>query len=103
MMITTEIRPRGSGHRDDGHEEEILQADSDTKKKKVTNKHHQRIRTRRCKYPIIGMGECKRCGDRYFVMGSGELPDAQCARRDDAEPMIRRVQAVEQQLQEGDA
>ena len=25
---------------------EILQADSDTKKEKVTNKHHQRIRTR---------------------------------------------------------
>ena len=35
-MIATEIRPRGRGHRDDGHEEEILQADSDTKKK-VTN------------------------------------------------------------------
>ena len=45
-MIATEIRPRLGGHRDDGHEEEILQADSDTKKKKVTNKHHQRIRTR---------------------------------------------------------
>ena len=28
--------------------------------------------------------------------------DAQCARRDDEEPMIRREQAVEQQLQEGD-
>ena len=40
-MITTEIRPRGCGHRDDGHEEEILQADSDSKKK-VTSKHHQR-------------------------------------------------------------
>ena len=25
-------------------------------------------------------------------MGAGELPDAQCARRDDEEPMIRRVQ-----------
>ena len=37
------------------------------------------------------------------MMGSGELPDAQCARRDDEEPMIRREQAVEQQLQEGDA
>ena len=61
-MIATEIRPRGEGHRDDSHEEEILQADSDTKKK-VTNKHHQRIRTRRYKYRIIGMDECKRCGD----------------------------------------
>ena len=62
-MIATVIRPRGGGHRDDGHEEEILQADSDTKKEKVTNKHHQRIRTRRYKYRIIGMDECKRCGD----------------------------------------
>ena len=44
--IATEIWPRGRGHREDGHEEEILQADSDTKKEKVTNKHHQRIRTR---------------------------------------------------------
>ena len=35
------------------------------------------------------------------MMGSVELPDAQCARRDDEEPTIRRVQAVEQQLQEG--
>ena len=35
-------------------------------------------------------------------MGSGEVPDAECARRDDEEPMIRREQAVEQQLQEGD-
>ena len=52
-MIATEIQPRGRGHRDDGHEEEILQADRD--KKKVTNKHHHRIRTRRYKYPIIGM------------------------------------------------
>ena len=52
------------GHRDDGHEEEILQADSDAKKKKVTNKHHQRIRTRRYKYRIIGMDECERCGDQ---------------------------------------
>ena len=60
-MIATEIRPRGEGHRDDGHVEEILQADSDTKK--VTNKHHQRIRTRRYKYQIIGMDERKRCGD----------------------------------------
>ena len=47
-MITTEIRPRGSCHRDDGHEEEILQANSDTKKKVTNNdgyinlKHHQR-------------------------------------------------------------
>ena len=70
-----------------------------TKKKKVTNKHHQRIRTRRYKYRIIGMDEQR----PYFVMGSGELPDAQCARREDEEPMIRREQAVEQQLQEGDA
>ena len=31
-MIATKIQPRG--HRDDGHEEEILQADSDTKKEK---------------------------------------------------------------------
>ena len=37
------------------------------------------------------------------MMGSGELPDAQCARRDDEEPTIRREQAVEQQLQKGDA
>ena len=36
-------------------------------------------------------------------MGSGEAPDAQCARREDEVPMIRREQAVEQQLQEGDA
>ena len=36
------------------------------------------------------------------MMGSGEVPDAQCARRDDEEPMIRREQAVEQQLQEGE-
>ena len=69
-MITTEIRPRGCGHRDDGHEEEILQADSDTKKKVTNNdgyinmKHHQRIRTRRNKYRIIGMDEHKRCGDQ---------------------------------------
>ena len=41
----------------------ILQTDSDTKKKKVTNKHHQRIRTRRYKYRIIGTDERKRCGD----------------------------------------
>ena len=40
-MITVETQPRGRGHRDDGHEEEIQQADNDTKKKKVTNKHHQ--------------------------------------------------------------
>ena len=69
-MITTEIRPRGCGHRDDGHEEETLQADSDTKKKVTNNdgyinmKHHQRIRTRRNKYRIIGMDEYKRCGDQ---------------------------------------
>ena len=62
-MIATVIRPRGRGHRDDGHEEEILQADSDTKKEKVTNKHYQRSRTRRYKYRIIGMDECKRCRD----------------------------------------
>ena len=55
-MITTEIRPRGGGHRDDGHEEEILQADSDTKKKVTNNdgyinlKHHKRIQTKRNKY-----------------------------------------------------
>ena len=60
-MITTEIRPRGGGHRDDGHGEEILQADSQTKKK-VTNKEgyinlKHRIRTRRNKYRIIGMDE----------------------------------------------
>ena len=68
-MIATEIRPRGRGHRDDGDEEEILQADSDTKKK-VTNvdgyinpKHHQRIRTRRNKYRIMSTDERKRCGD----------------------------------------
>ena len=36
-------------------------------------------------------------------MGSGESSDAQCAHRDVEEPMIRREQAVEQQLQEGDA
>ena len=48
-MVTTAIDPekpvsddrhrdpaKRGGHRDDGHEEEILQADSDTKKK-VTN------------------------------------------------------------------
>ena len=34
--------------------------------------------------------------------GSGELPDAQCVRRDDEERMIRREQAVEQK-EEGDA
>ena len=68
-MIATEIRPRGSGHRDDGHEEEILQADSDTKKKVTNNdgyinlKHHQRIRTRRNKYLIMSTDERKRCGD----------------------------------------
>ena len=66
-MITTEIRPRGGGHRDDGHEEEILQADSDTKKKVTNNdgyinlKHHKRIQTKRNKYQIIGMDERKRC------------------------------------------
>ena len=63
-MIVTEIRPRVGGHRDDGHEEEILQADRDTKKKKVTNKHHQRIRTRKNKYQIIRTDERKRCGDQ---------------------------------------
>ena len=94
---------RGGGHRDDDHEEEILQADSDTKIKKVTNKHHQRIRTRRYKYRIIGMDEVQEVRRPYFVMGSGELLDAQCARRDDEEPMIRREHAVEEQLQEGDA
>ena len=31
--------------------------------RKVMNKHHQRIRTRRNKYRIIGMDECKRCRD----------------------------------------
>ena len=57
------------GHRDDGHEEEILQADSKTKKKVTNNddyinlKRHQRIRTRMNKYWIIGMDERKRCGD----------------------------------------
>ena len=74
-MVTTAIDPekpvsddhhrdpaKRGVHRDDGHEEEILQADSDTKKK-VTNKHHQRIRTRRYKYQIIGTDERKRCGD----------------------------------------
>ena len=61
-MIATEIHPRGRGHRDDGHEEEILQVDSDNKEK-VTNKHRQRIRTRRYKYRNIGMDERRRCGD----------------------------------------
>ena len=65
-MVMTTIDPEkpvsDDRHRDDGHEEKILQADSDTKKKKVTNKHHQWIRTRRYKYRIIGMDECKRCG-----------------------------------------
>ena len=43
---------RGRGHRDDGHEEEILQADSDTKKKKkVTNKHHQRDSEQKVQVP----------------------------------------------------
>ena len=37
------------------------------------------------------------------MMGSGESPDAQCACRDDEDPMIRRERAVKQQLQEGDA
>ena len=84
-MITTEIRPRVGGHRDDGHEEEILQADSETKQKVTNNdgdinlKHHLRIRAPEERRP-------------HFVMGSGELPDAQCARRE--EPMIRREQAV---------
>ena len=48
-MVRTAIDPekpvcddRHRGHQDDGHEEEILQADTDTKKEKVTNKHHQR-------------------------------------------------------------
>ena len=51
------------GHRDDGHEEEILQPDSETKKKVTNNggyinlNHHQRIRTRMNKYWIIGMDE----------------------------------------------
>ena len=40
-MITAETRPRGEGHRDDGQEEEIQQADNDTNRK-VTNKHHLR-------------------------------------------------------------
>ena len=40
MVITAETQPRGGGHRDDGQEEEIQQADNDTKTKKVTNKHH---------------------------------------------------------------
>ena len=56
-MVTTAIDPEKPVS-DDGHEEEILQADSDTKKEKVTNKHHQRNRTRRNKYH-----ERKRCGD----------------------------------------
>ena len=38
VFSNTEIWPRGGGHRDDDHEEEILQADSETKKK-VTNKY----------------------------------------------------------------
>ena len=37
------------------------------------------------------------------MMVSGELPYEHCARRDDEQPMIRREQAGEQQLQEGDA
>ena len=42
-MITTETQPRGGSHRDDGHEEEILQADSEAKKKVTNNDgQHQR-------------------------------------------------------------
>ena len=94
----------GGGHRDDGHKEEILQADSDTKKEKVTNKHHQRIRTRRYKYWIIGMDECKRCGDHTSWWGSGELHDAQvCTSVMTKNQRFNEEQVVDKQLQEGDA
>ena len=50
-MIATDIRPRWGSHQDDGHEKEILQADSDTKKEKVTNKHHQRDSDQKVQVP----------------------------------------------------
>ena len=55
-MVTTAIVPektvsddhrrdttKGRGHRDDGHEEEIQQADNDTKRKKVTHKRITKV------------------------------------------------------------
>ena len=52
-----------SGHRDDGHEEEILQADSDNKKK-VTNSDEASLGDSDPKEQVImNTDERKRCGD----------------------------------------
>ena len=42
MIITAETQPRGVATETVATKKRFLQADSDTKKKKVTNKHHQR-------------------------------------------------------------
>ena len=59
-MITAETQPRGRGHRDDGHEEEIQQADNDTKRKKVTNKHHQRGESSQQGHAVLDRSEVER-------------------------------------------
>ena len=70
-MVTTAIVPEktvsddhrrdtGGGHRDDGHEEGIQQADSDTKRKKVTNKHHQRGESSQQGHAVLVRSEVER-------------------------------------------
>ena len=59
-MITAETQPRETGHRDDGHEEEIQQADNDTKRKKVTNKHHQRGESSQQGHAVLYKSEVER-------------------------------------------
>ena len=60
MTITAETQPRGRGHRDDGQEEEIQQADNDTKRKKVTNKHHQRGESSQQGHAVLVRSEVER-------------------------------------------
>ena len=59
-MTTAETQPRRRGHRDDGQEEEIQQADNDTKRKKVTNKHHQRGESSQQGHAVLVRSEVER-------------------------------------------
>ena len=59
-MITAETQPRGGGHRDDVQEEEIQQADNDTTRKKVTNKHPQRGEPSQQGHAVLDRSEVER-------------------------------------------
>ena len=69
-MITVETQPRGEGHRDDGHEEEIQWADNDTKRKTVTNKHHQRGESSKQGHAVLVRSEVERWRLTEFAKSS---------------------------------